>query len=49
MKREIKALFARRFPHADWIAKILESAAPQMPQAIVYEMRWKLLRMSRVE
>jgi predicted phosphodiesterase len=29
--REIKALFDRRIPHADWIAKILESASPQMP------------------
>jgi predicted phosphodiesterase len=29
--REIKALFDCRCPHADWIAKILESAAPQMP------------------
>jgi predicted phosphodiesterase len=29
--REIKALFDRRIPHAAWIAKILESASPQMP------------------
>jgi predicted phosphodiesterase len=29
--REIKALFDCRFPHADWIAKILESATPQLP------------------
>ncbi len=31
VEREIKALIACRFPHADWIAKILESASPQMP------------------
>ena len=29
--REIKAVFACRFPHADWVAKMLESASPQMP------------------
>jgi predicted phosphodiesterase len=29
--REIKALFACDFPHADWITKMLESASPQMP------------------
>ncbi len=29
--REIKALFDCRLPRADWIAKILESASPQMP------------------
>jgi putative phosphoesterase len=29
--REIKALLDCRLPHADWIAKILESASPQMP------------------
>jgi putative phosphoesterase len=29
--REIKALHARGVPHADWIAKTLESARPQMP------------------
>jgi predicted phosphodiesterase len=28
---EIKALSAYGLPHADWIAKILESASPQMP------------------
>jgi len=29
--REIKALYGCGFPHADWVAKILESASPQMP------------------
>lgn len=29
--REIKAVFACGFPHADWIAKMLASASPQMP------------------
>jgi diadenosine tetraphosphatase ApaH/serine/threonine PP2A family protein phosphatase len=29
--REIKALSRCGFPHADWIAKILASASPQMP------------------
>ncbi|HXP83662.1 MAG TPA: metallophosphoesterase family protein [Bryobacteraceae bacterium] len=29
--REIKALKGCRLPHADWIAKTLESARPQMP------------------
>ncbi|HUA17118.1 MAG TPA: metallophosphoesterase family protein [Bryobacteraceae bacterium] len=29
--REVKALAAARIPHADWIAKILETARPQMP------------------
>jgi predicted phosphodiesterase len=29
--REIAALSRRGFPHADWIARILESARPQMP------------------
>jgi len=29
--REIKALSHCGFPHADWIAKILASASPQMP------------------
>jgi predicted phosphodiesterase len=29
--REIKAVFACRLPHADWVAKMLESASPQMP------------------
>jgi predicted phosphodiesterase len=28
---EIKAVFARGLPHADWIAKTLESATPVMP------------------
>ena len=29
--REVKALRASGQPHADWIARILESASPQMP------------------
>jgi predicted phosphodiesterase len=29
--RELKALSACGLPHADWVAKILESASPQMP------------------
>ncbi len=29
--RELKALSACNLPHADWIAKILTSASPQMP------------------
>ncbi|HML17669.1 MAG TPA: metallophosphoesterase family protein [Bryobacteraceae bacterium] len=29
--RELRALRGRGFPHADWIAKILASGAPQMP------------------
>jgi predicted phosphodiesterase len=29
--KEIKALSICGFPHADWVAKILESARPQMP------------------
>jgi predicted phosphodiesterase len=29
--RELKALAACGFPHADWTAKMLESASPQMP------------------
>ena len=29
--RELKALAACRLPHADWVAKILDSASPQMP------------------
>jgi putative phosphoesterase len=29
--REIKALFDYGFPHADWLAKTLQSASPQMP------------------
>ena len=28
---ELKALSGCGLPHADWIAKILESASPQMP------------------
>jgi predicted phosphodiesterase len=31
VEREIKALFDCGFPHADWIAKILDSASAQMP------------------
>lgn len=29
--REIQALSARRLPHSDWVARILQSASPQMP------------------
>jgi len=29
--KELKALSACGLPHADWVAKILESARPQMP------------------
>jgi predicted phosphodiesterase len=29
--REIQALSARGLPHADWVARILQSASPQMP------------------
>ncbi len=29
--KELKALSGCGLPHADWIAKILESASPQMP------------------
>jgi putative phosphoesterase len=29
--REIKALYGCGFPHADWVAKMLESASPLMP------------------
>jgi putative phosphoesterase len=29
--REIKALYDCGFPHADWVAKILDSASPLMP------------------
>jgi len=29
--RELKALAACGLPHADWVAKILDSASPQMP------------------
>jgi len=28
---EIKALYGCGFPYADWIAKMLQSASPQMP------------------
>jgi putative phosphoesterase len=31
LDRELKSLAARGLPHADWIAKILESGRPQMP------------------
>ena len=31
LDRELENLSASRFPHADWIAKILQSAGPQMP------------------
>lgn len=31
LDRELKALSSCGFPHADWIAKILKSASPQMP------------------
>ncbi len=31
VERELKALAASDFPHAAWIAKILESGRPQMP------------------
>lgn len=31
VEKEIHALSARRFPHADWTARILRSARPQMP------------------
>jgi predicted phosphodiesterase len=29
--REIKAVFACGFPHADWVAKMLANASPEMP------------------
>jgi predicted phosphodiesterase len=29
--REVEALFAGGMPHADWVAKMIESARPQMP------------------
>jgi diadenosine tetraphosphatase ApaH/serine/threonine PP2A family protein phosphatase len=29
--RELKALSGSGLPHADWVAKILDSACPQMP------------------
>ncbi len=31
VEREVRAMHDRRLPHADWVAKMLESAAPQMP------------------
>jgi predicted phosphodiesterase len=31
MDKELKLLSASRLPHADWVAKTLESARPQMP------------------
>jgi len=31
VEREIKALAASTYPHADWVARILTSASPQMP------------------
>jgi putative phosphoesterase len=31
VERELKALDACRLPHADWIARILKTARPQMP------------------
>ena len=31
LDRELKALAVCRLPHADWIAKMLTSASPQMP------------------
>ena len=31
VSREVKALSERRFPHADWLCRILESGRPQMP------------------
>jgi hypothetical protein len=31
VERELKALAACGFPHADWVAKILASGRPQMP------------------
>ena len=31
VEEEISALYARGIPHADWIAKMLNSATPQMP------------------
>lgn len=34
VEREVKALAASKMPHADWIAKILETASPQMPADI---------------
>jgi predicted phosphodiesterase len=34
MDKELKLLSASRLPHADWVAKLLESGRPQMPQAM---------------
>jgi predicted phosphodiesterase len=34
MDKELKILSASRLPHADWIAKTLESARPQMPEGV---------------
>jgi putative phosphoesterase len=31
VEKEVQALSTRRLPHADWIAKILRSARPEMP------------------
>ena len=31
VEQEIKALNARAFPHADWIARTLHSASPKRP------------------
>ncbi len=31
VEKEVKALQASALPHADWVARILRSAAPQMP------------------
>jgi hypothetical protein len=31
VERELKVLRSSRRPHAEWIARILESARPQMP------------------
>jgi hypothetical protein len=30
VERELRALAACGLPHSDWVAKILESASPQM-------------------
>jgi predicted phosphodiesterase len=31
LESEIKAILARGYPHADWVARILRTASPQMP------------------
>jgi hypothetical protein len=31
LEHEVKALAASRLPHAEWMARILQSASPQMP------------------